>query len=46
MKKILLVVGFFILVGSAGACDIEQITLAQAVKQCLVGVPLMAIGVR
>ena len=44
MKKILLVVGFLIVAGSAGACDLGDITLAQAVKQCLIGLPMMAIG--
>jgi len=44
MKKILLVVGFFIVVGSAGACDLDKITLTQAAKQCLVGLPMMYIG--
>lgn len=46
MKKFLLLVGFFIVAGSAGACDLDNITLAQAIKQCLVGIPMMAIGVR
>ena len=44
MKIILFVIGFFIIAGSAGACDLEQITLAQAVSQSLVGIPLLAIG--
>lgn len=44
MKKFLLLVGFFIVVGSAGACDVGNITLARAVVQSLVGLPMMYIG--
>lgn len=45
MKKFLLIVGFLIVVGSAGASDLGQITLIQAVKQCMIGIPMIAIGI-
>jgi hypothetical protein len=46
MKKILFAVGFLVIAGSAGACDVGNITLARAVMQGLVGLPMMAIGSR
>ena len=45
MRKILLILGCLIIVGSAGATDLNQITLLQAVKQCMVGIPMIAIGI-
>ena len=45
MKKILLILGCLIVVGSAGATDLNQITLLQAVKQCIVGFPMIVIGI-
>ena len=45
MKKILFIIGAALVFGSILACDIETIAFGQAIKQCMVGLPLMAIGV-
>ena len=45
MKKLLGIIGAVLVIGSIGACDTEAISLGQAVKQCLIGLPLCAIGV-
>ena len=44
MKKILTGLGAIIIIGTAGACDLDKITIAQAVKQCLIGLPMVVIG--
>ncbi len=46
MKGLLFFIGLLIIGASAGACDLGNITLAQAVKQSLVGLPIMALGIR
>jgi hypothetical protein len=46
MKFILVVGGLLIVAGSAGACDLGNITLSRAVVQCLIGLLMMAIGSR
>ena len=45
MKKILFIIGAALVFGSILACDTEMIAFGQALKQCAVGLPLMAIGV-
>ena len=44
MKKILGIIGAVLVIGAIGACDTEAISLGQAVKQCLIGMPMFAIG--
>lgn len=44
MKKILTVLGAIIIIGTAGACDLDKITIAQTIKQLLVGLPMVVIG--
>ena len=44
MKKVLLIIGAVIVLGSIGACDTETITLAQALKQCIVGGAVMVVS--
>lgn len=46
MKALLFFMGLLIIAGSAGACDLGNITLSRAVVQCLVGLLMMAIGSR
>lgn len=46
MKHLLFSIGLAVVLGSILACDTETIELAQAVKQCLVGLPMIALGVR
>lgn len=46
LKDLLFFTGLLIIGASAGACDVGNITLAQAVKQSLVGLPIMALGIR
>ena len=45
MKKILVIIGIVLVLGSIGACDIEAIALERAITQCLIGMPMFAIGV-
>ena len=45
MKKLLFVLGFFIVAGSAGACDLDTITVVQGLARGFAGLSLMAIGV-
>lgn len=45
MKKILFLIGTGLVFGSILACDTEAIAFGQAIKQCVFGLPLMAIGV-
>ena len=45
MKKILFVIGAVLVLGAIGACDSETIAFGQALKQCMIGLPLMAISV-
>lgn len=44
MKKFLFLIGLFIVFGSAGACDLDTITIAQSAIQGVVGLAMMAIG--
>lgn len=46
MKRILLILGIITVFGSIGACDTETIGFAQAMMQCLIGLPMMLIGAR
>lgn len=45
MKKLLGIIGAVLVLGSIGACDTETISLSQALMQCVVGLPMCAIGV-
>lgn len=45
MRKVLAVIGAVVLLGGIGACDIGRIEFAQAIHQCLIGAPLIVIGV-
>ena len=40
----LIIIGLLIILGSIGACDTETITMTQALKQCLVGATMVAVG--
>lgn len=40
----LIIIGILIILGSIGACDTETISLAQTLKQCVVGVAAIAVG--
>ena len=44
MKKVLLVLGFALLLGTAGASDINMIPFTQILLQCAVGITLLCIG--
>ena len=44
MKAILFLVGLILVIGSIGACDTGAIALTQAIKQCAIGLPIIAIG--
>ena len=44
MRKILIWTGLIMVVGGIGACDCETITFGQAIAQCLIGLPLFAVG--
>lgn len=44
LKDLLFFTGLLIIGASAGACDVGNITLARAVVQSLIGLPMMAIG--
>jgi hypothetical protein len=46
MKALLFFMGLLIIAGSAGACDLGNITLSRAFVQSLVGLLMMAIGTR
>ena len=46
MKGLLFFIGLLIIGASAGACDLGNITIAQAIMQSLIGLPMMAIGAR
>lgn len=46
MKHLLFFIGIGVILGTVGACDVGKIGLIQAIMQCLVGVPMVAIGVR
>ena len=45
MKKILPIIGLILVFGAIGACETEVITFGQAIKQCLIGLPMFAMGV-
>ena len=44
MKNLLFIVGAVMMIGSVGACDIGLIDLSRAITQCLIGLPMLAIG--
>lgn len=46
MKKLLLIIGAVLILGGIGSEEIGRIEFAQAVKQCLIGLPMVAIGMR
>ena len=45
MKKILCIIGGILVFCGIGACDIGTGTFGQALMQCVVGLPMIAIGV-
>lgn len=44
MKKVLFVLGFALLLGTAGASDSEIIPFTQILLQCAIGIVLLCIG--
>lgn len=44
MKVALNILGMFIILGTAGACDLDTISLTQAIWQCLIGFACIAVG--
>ena len=44
LKKFLFLIGFLVVAGSAGACDLDTITLTQGAIQGVAGLAMMAIG--
>ena len=44
LKKILFVVGLIVVFGTAGALDLDNITILQGALQGITGLGLMAIG--
>lgn len=45
IKGLLFVVGLVMIFGAAGSDQTGAIEFGQAMKQCLIGLPMMAIGV-
>jgi hypothetical protein len=45
MKNILFVIGLMITIGTAGASDLDTISIAQTMVQGIAGLGLMVIGV-
>lgn len=45
MKKILAIVGAILVIGAIGAEQTSAIEFGQALMQCVVGLPMFAIGV-
>ena len=46
MKHLLFFIGIGVILGAIGTCDIGKLELAQAVKQGLAGLAMVAVGVR
>lgn len=46
MKKLLLIIGAVLILGGIGSEEIGRIEFAQAVKQGLAGLAMIAVGVR
>ena len=46
MKNLLFFIGIGVVLGTIGSSDIGKIELAQAVKQGLAGLAMIAVGVR
>lgn len=44
MKKVLLVLGFALLLGTAGASDVNMIPFTQILIQCAIGFIMLCIG--
>lgn len=44
MKVALNILGMFIILGTAGACDLDTISLTQTIWQCLIGFACIAVG--
>lgn len=44
MKKLFGIIGGLLIVGAIGSEQIGAIGFGQAVKQCLIGLPMLAIG--
>ena len=45
LKSLLFIVGAILVFGGIGSEQTEVITFGQAIKQCLIGLPMFAIGV-
>ena len=45
IKGILAIIGLVVVLGAAGSEQINVISFGQAIKQCLIGLPMFVIGV-